>query len=202
MKNNLLDTDKFWSTIENSRLKSDGSLEEFTKLLYDELSTWSHIDLYQFQMVYEEYEIAVVLHANNLIWSALIIVNGGYCTNTYGFAGWLIANGKETYLKTLKNADFLAKTNAEKDMCNFEGIRFMAIQLAKSKLKGKIRETIKELEQVYHTPEYKKARSGLTAEIEYGNLKRNRDWTLNEMEPFLPALHQKHVKKKKFWNIF
>lgn len=198
MKKEVLNTDKFWGTIENARLRSDGNLEDFTQLLYDELSSWSYSDLYQFQMVYEEYELAVVLHANNLIWSALIMINGGYCTNTYGFAGWLITNGKETYLKTLKDADFLANTGAEKDMCNFEGIRFMAIQLAKSKLKGKIRETIKELERVYRTAEYKKARNGLTIEIEYGNLNRNRDWTLNEMEPFLPELYKKHVKKKKF----
>ena len=132
----------------------------------------------------------------------LIIINKGYCTDTYGFAGWLIANGKETYLNTLKNADFLAKTDAKKDKCNFEGMRFMAIRLAKTKMKGKIKQTIEDLNKEYEAEPYNNLFESVRSEIEYGNLKRNRDWTLKEMKPFLPKLYKKHIEMKKFWKIF
>ena len=194
--------EKFWSTIENARLKSEGNLDKFTELVSEELSDWSYSDLYHFQTIYEEYERAVILHANNLIWSALIIINKGYCTDTYGFAGWLIANGKRTYLSTLKNPDYLATTNAEKDKCNFEGLRFMAIRYAKAKMKGKIKQTISDLNNDYDSEPYKNLFASITSEIEYGNLKRNRDWTLKEMKPFLPELYKKHIERKKFWDLF
>lgn len=202
MEKTSMNSEKFWSTIDNAKLKSEGNLHEFTKIMSEELSIWSYSDLYHFQAIYETYETAVILHANNLIWSALILINGGYCSNTYGFAGWLIANGKDIYLQTLKNADYLAKTEAQKDKCNFEDIRFMAIRLAKLKMKGKIRKTIEELNQLYRTDEYKKAYDIMVSEIEYGNLNRNRDWTIKEMKPLLPELYKKHVSNNKFWNIF
>jgi hypothetical protein len=202
MENTSMTIEKFWSTIENAKLKSKDNLDEFTKIMSDELSNWSYSDLYHFQTIYEKYETAVTLYANNLIWSALIIINKGYCTNTYGFAGWLIANGKEAYLNTLKNADYLAKTDAKKDKCNFEGIRFMAIRLAKTKMNGKIKQTIEDLNKEYETEPYKNIFESINSEIEYGNLKRNRDWTLKEMKPFLPELYKKHIEMKKFWKIF
>ena len=194
--------EKFWSTIENAKLKSRGNLDAFTKIMSEELSIWSYSDLYHFQTIYEVYETAVILHANNLIWSALILINKGYCTNTYGFAGWLISNGKETYLNTLKNADYLAKTDAKKDKCNFEGIRFMAIRLAKIKMKGKIKQTIADLNKEYEIAPFKNIFESIKSEIKYGNLNRNRDWTLKEMQPFLPELYKKHIELKKFWKIF
>ncbi len=202
MENNFISIDKFWETIENVKDKSKGNLDLFTKEMNAELSSWSYSDLYHFQTHYETYESAVNYYANNLIWSALMIINKGYCTNTYGFAGWLIAQGKEVYLNTLKNADYLAKTDAKKDKCNYEGIRFMAIRLAKSKMKGKIKQTIEELNKIYQTKEYQIEYNLKISEIEYGNLNRNRDWTLKEMKPYLPELYKKHIEFKPFWNIF
>jgi len=202
MEMTSISTEKFWSTIENTKEKSKGDLEEFTKIINDELSTWNYSDLYHFQAIYETYETAVILYANNLIWSALILINGGYCSNTYGFAGWLIANGKDVYLNTLKNADYLAKTEAQKDKCNFEGIRFIGIRLAKSKMKGKIRKTIEELSQSSKTIAHKREYDKRISEIEYGNLKRNRDWSLKEMKPYLPELYKKHIPNKRFWDVF
>lgn len=197
MENTSMSIEKFWNTIKNAKLKSKGNLDEFTKVMYKELSIWSYSDLYHFQTIYEKYETAIILYANNLIWSALIMINKGYCTDIYGFAGWLISNGKETYLNTLKNADYLAETDAIKDKCNYQGIRFMAIQLAKTKMKGKIKQTIKDLNNEYEKEPYKSLFKSIDSEIIYGNLNRNRDWTLKEMRSFLPELYKKHIDVKK-----
>lgn len=202
MEQSIINSDKFWETIEKANKLSQGNLDMFTKLIEKELSSWSYSQLYHFQIIYEEYELATVKYANNLIWSALILINKGYCTNTYGFAGWLISQGKNTYLETLKNPDYLAKTDASKDKCNYEGIRFVAINLAKEKMKGKIKQKTEEMKPLWESDIFKSDQIKINSEIEYGNLNRNRDWKLKEMEPLLPDLYNKHVAKKRFWGLF
>ena len=64
-----------------------------------------------------------------------------------------------------------------------------------------VTEAYKDFEE-YVTEPYKNLFESINSEIEYGNLKRNRDWTLKEMKPILPELYKKHIEMKKFWKIF
>lgn len=201
MEFQTIDSGKFWQTIEKAKTQSSGNLDMFTNVVREELSNWTYSELYHFQIIYEKYELATVQFPNNLIWSALMLINKGYCTDTYGFAGWLIAQGKDTFLAALKNPDSLAATDAKKDKCNYEGIRFLALEMAKLKMKGKIKQTVEDMKPLWQTEKFLCDEKKMEAEIEYGNLNRNRDWTLKEMQPLLPELYKKHVGKR-FFGLF
>ena len=98
----------FWQLIEKARNTAGTNDNAFASALQTELEALSEEDLLLFQFIYEWYEITIIKQPSHLMWSALMLINGGYCTDTYGFAGYLIVHGREAYEKTLADADFLA----------------------------------------------------------------------------------------------
>lgn len=184
----------FWNEIENARLNSK-SINDFEKYFNEKFLYWNFEQCYLFQEWYELYETAVIQYANNLIWSALYLINNGQGGNTYGFAGWLICQGKEAYFQVLKNADYLAKLSVKKNKCNYEGIRFLAIVNAKKKVKGKVKTSIETMHNNLILNEiFNKEISNAKNEIQYGNLNRNRNWTIEDMKTVLPELHNLIIK--------
>jgi len=91
----------FWQLIEKARSIAGANDNAFASALQTELISLSEEDLLLFQFIYEWYEIMIIKQPSHLIWSALVLINGGYCTDTYGFAGYLITHGREAYEKTL-----------------------------------------------------------------------------------------------------
>ena len=113
----------FWQLIEKARSIAGANDNAFASALQTELISLSEEDLLLFQFIYEWYEIMIIKQPSHLMWSALVLINGGYCTDTYGFAGYLITHGREAYEKTLADADFLATLNPKKDKCNYKEVR-------------------------------------------------------------------------------
>lgn len=104
----------FWQLIEKARNTAGTNDNAFASALQTELEALSEEDLLLFQFIYEWYEITIIKQPSHLMWSALVLINGGYCTDTYGFAGYLITHGREAYEKTLANPDFLATLEPKK----------------------------------------------------------------------------------------
>ena len=183
----------FWQIIEKARSIAGANDNAFALALQTELEALSEEDLLLFQFIYEWYEIMIIKQPSHLMWSALVLINGGYCTDTYGFAGYLIAHGREAYEKTLADADFLATLNPKKDKCNYKEVRRLAQHIYMERTKTKIRA----FEKIYLEVWSKELQDEITQSLTINPEKRNRDWTLDEIKEHFPQLAQVLSKQGK-----
>ena len=183
----------FWQLIEKARSTIGANDNTFASALQTELEALSEEDLLLFQFIYEWYEITIIKQPSHLMWSALVLTNGGYCTDTYGFAGYLITHGREVYEKTLANPDFLATLNPKKDKCNYKEVRILAQKIYMERTKTKIRA----FEKIYISVWSKERQDEITQSLTINPEKRNRDWTLDELKELLPQLAQVLSKQGK-----
>lgn len=184
----LLTSDTFWQQIEKAKHETR-NIQGFENYFSKEFQSWTFEECYTFQEYYEMYETAVIQHANNIIWSALYLINEGCVSDTYGFAGWLICQGKTAYFNVMLDAEYLAKLPIQKDKCNYQAIRFLAINEAKKKVKGNVKIQLETIRNSMATNnQYKVEMSNAKQEIKYGNLNRNRNWSIDEIKQQLPLL--------------
>ena len=108
----------FWNIIDQARPESR-NIGEFNQNLNRLLESLPDEDLLYFDYFFKMYECTIIASPNRLIWSALSLVYGGkHKYNTYGFAAWLILQGKSHYLAVLHDADRLADTEATQNYCS------------------------------------------------------------------------------------
>ena len=183
----------FWQLIEKARNTAGTNDNAFASALQTELEALSEEDLLLFQFIYEWYEITIIKQPSHLMWSALVLINGGYCTDTYGFAGYLITHGREAYAKTLANPDFLATLGAKKDKCNYKEVRRLAQKVYMERTKTKIRA----FEKIYLATWSEDVQDEITQSLSINPEKRNRDWTLDQLKEQFPQLAQVLSKQGK-----
>ena len=73
----------FWQLIEKARKTAGTNDNAFASALQTELEALSEEDLLLFQFIYEWYEIMIIKQPSHLMWSALMLINGGYCTDLW-----------------------------------------------------------------------------------------------------------------------
>ena len=183
----------FWQLIENARNTAGTNDNAFASALQTELESLSEEDLLLFQFIYEWYEITIIGQPSHLMWSALVLINGGYCTDTYGFAGYLIAHGREAYEKTLANPDFLVTLHPKKDKCNYKEVRRLAQKIYMERTKTKIRA----FKKIYISVWSKELQDEITQSLTINPERRNRDWTQDELKELFPQLAQVLCKQSK-----
>lgn len=183
----------FWQLIEKARNTAGTNDKAFASALQTELESLSEEDLLLFQFIYEWYEITIIGQPSHLMWSALVLINGGYCTDTYGFAGYLIAHGREAYEKTLADADFLATLHPKKDKCNYKEVRRLPQHIYMERTKTKIRA----FKKIYLEVWSKELQDEITQSLTINPERRNRDWTLDELKGQFPQLAQVLCKQSK-----
>ena len=185
----------FWKIIDKARDNANGDEEKLTFHFMEELSKLTSNDLLHFQFIYEVYELAVIKEPSHLIWSALIVINRGYCTDTNLFAGWLICNGKNAVLNAFANADSLSDLNAVKDKCKFDGLQYLAAKIYKKTTFTKIKQYNKLLSEFWCKPSSVKEIKEIEIEIINKGAKRDRNWSLDDLKNILPRLYAKHIEK-------
>jgi Protein of unknown function (DUF4240) len=190
-----MDKQAFWEIIATSQRESTGSMKSLTARLTENLAELSVDDLLHFQFLYEVHEIIVIKSTSHLIWNALFLINGGYCTNTYGFAGWLIAQGEPAYFAAFRDADSLSELGTKIDACNYEGLRFLAAKTYKEKANVKVRAYNKLLSDFWCTDVAQAEAASIEKSVVYGGVARNADWTISELQLVLPRLWEKHRVK-------
>ena len=183
----------FWQLIEKARNTVGTNDNAFASALQTELESLSEEDLLLFQFIYEWYEITIIGQPSHLMWSALVLINGGYCTDTYGFAGYLIAHGREAYEGTLTDADFLATLHPKKDKCNYKEVRRLAQHIYMERTKTKIRA----FKKIYLEVWSKELQDEITQSLTINPERRNRDWTLDELKRQFPQLAEVLSKRGK-----
>lgn len=182
-----MNVDLFWEIIE--RVKGEvRHISDFRSYLSNKLQQLSDEDLLIFQLIYEYYEIKTSLNPSHMMWSALVFVNGGYCTDTWGFAGWLITNGKDAYYGVFKDADHLADYHPRKDQCNYDRIRCLAQEIYMERTKTKIRKFQKLYAELWKSELGEKIQQEIDENLVISEAKRKRDWTMQELEECFPKL--------------
>ncbi|OAM31147.1 MULTISPECIES: DUF4240 domain-containing protein [Eikenella] len=191
----------FWHIIEQARPASH-SIAEFNHNLGRALAALPDEDLLYFHDFFEHYETAVIASPNQLIWSALSLVHGGkHAYHTYGFAAWLILQGKSTYLAVLHDADRLADTAAAPDYCSgclkgheheFPEQRYLAGKIYRERTRTGIRafkKTAAEFAKKAHAQWQNTARQELDIPV----CPRDRNWTMEDLAAVLPNTYRKYI---------
>lgn len=96
----------FWNLIESSKSKTD-DLDKQIKILIKTLSKHSEADIIEFENIFQE--LYVNSYHSDLGAAAYMVIGGCSDDGFDYFRGWLIAQGKEVYSKTLKKPEYLAK---------------------------------------------------------------------------------------------
>ena len=191
----------FWNIIDQARPESR-NIGEFNQNLNRLLESLPDEDLLYFDYFFKMYECTIIASPNRLIWSALSLVySGKHKYNTYGFAAWLILQGKSHYLAVLHDADRLADTEATQNYCSgnlkgheheFPEQRYLAGRIYSKRNRIGIRafeKTTKEFAPKANT-EWQKIEQ---QELNSPTFQSNRNWTLEDLAVILPNTYQKYI---------
>ena len=159
-------TNDFWNIIDQA-CPDSCDIGKFNQNLMRLLESLPDEDLLYFHYFFEMYECTVIAGPNKLIWPALSLVYGGrHAYNTYGFADWLILQGKSKYLAVLHDADRLSDT----------GIRAFKKIADEFAQKANIEwQDVRQRELNIPTRQY------------------DRDWTLEDLAAVLPNTYRKYI---------
>ena len=129
-----INTDKFWSLVDNAVRASNGDEYLKEKYLTEELEKLSLDEIKDFEIAFRK----CIIDADEFkIMAAQKIIEGYVTDDSYlYFRCWLIGLGKNAYTETLKNPDHLATIVNKKEICEWERIMYVATE-AYSKKTGK-----------------------------------------------------------------
>ena len=104
-----MNKEQFWAIIDKAR-ESAGSWEDMFGPLVDELSQLESSDILHWGQIFGLYQ----KHSyKNKLWAAAYVINGGCSDDGFDyFRGWLTAQGKAVFLKSLSDPDSLADVDA------------------------------------------------------------------------------------------
>jgi hypothetical protein len=106
-----MNKDVFWQIIEQAKNDCKQDIEKVPDLIKEHLISLPPKDIVKFYNIYEKY----MENAHTIgLWDAAIMMNKGCCSDDgfHYFKPWLIAQGKETYMNSLKHPDSLAGISA------------------------------------------------------------------------------------------
>ena len=194
-------TNDFWNIIDQARPDSC-DIGKFNQNLMRLLESLPDEDLLYFDYFFGMYEGTVIASPNRLIWSALSLVYSGKHTyHTYGFADWLILQGRSKYLAVLHDADQLSDTEAAPNYCSgslkgheheYPEQRYLASRIyCKRNCIGirAVRKIANEFAQKADI-EWQDVKQ---RELNIPTYQRNRDWTLEDLAAVLPKTYRKYI---------
>ena len=134
----------FWQIIDRAREKADGFIFDINpavgwlgmgKVLINELSMFGAADLFKWQRMLYFYR---ELLDKSKLWAAVHVINGKCSDSGFDFfRNWLIAQGKDVVLKTLRDPESLASLEICERGCNqFETLSYVAEEAYKARFGG------------------------------------------------------------------
>lgn len=115
--------DQFWKLINRTYQKSEGDYETQQEILHQELRKLSPIEIVQFDNKFRKLRGEAYTWE---LWGAVYIIQGGCSDDSFmDFRGWLIAQGKEFYYKTLSSPETLAEVDPERTDVEWEGMGYV-----------------------------------------------------------------------------
>jgi hypothetical protein len=123
----LLPEDSFWSVIQLTFEKANGDFDEQQEVLTGLLKKMKPEEIMMFDNRFRQ------LHAQAYdwdLWGAIYIINGGCSDDSFiDFRGWLIAQGKEFYYKSISDPESLVYEPEERIDVEWEGINYIPRQV-------------------------------------------------------------------------
>ncbi len=182
----------FWQIIENARNEAD-TCEDLYDALVKAVSELELIDILMWEEIFYEYQ---VLSYKSKLWAAAYIINDGCSDDGFDyFRPALMIQGKEVFLKALKNPDSLAKLDIERDeLVEFEEMLSVGYEafIKKQNIEADDSQDIyiKELDKHPISEEIKKE---MISEIKYAE-DIDIEWGDDtDLESILPALCEKFL---------
>jgi len=127
----MLDEDKFWKVVENSR-KSTSNQDAQEQYLVSEIEKLTPKEMIGFRLrtdyfLYHTY--------TSEMWCAAYIMNGGCSDDSFEyFRCWLISRGRDTYYNAKSNPDYLVNEVVEEtEFYDFESFWYVAVNAFKRK---------------------------------------------------------------------
>ncbi|MDR0778910.1 MAG: DUF4240 domain-containing protein [Methanomassiliicoccaceae archaeon] len=115
--------EQFWTIIDNAKESARG-WEGMCDPLQEALMQLDAKDILRWGQVFNFYH---ELSYKNKLWAAAYIINGGCSDDGFDyFRAWLIAQGKEVFLKALLSPESLAELNVSEGDVEFEDIMSIA----------------------------------------------------------------------------
>ncbi len=113
----------FWKLINLTYNKSKGDFETQQQVLNQELSKLRPIEIIHFDNKFRK--LRGDAYTWNL-WAAIFIINGGCSDDSFmDFRGWVIAQGKEFYYRTVSDPGSLIDVDAERIEVDWEGMGYI-----------------------------------------------------------------------------
>ncbi len=175
-----INTDKFWSLVDNAVEASKGGDFLKEKHLTEELEKLSLGEIKEFEFALRK----CIIDADEFkILAAKKIIEGFVTDDGYlYFRCWIIGLGKSAYTETLKNPDYLANIVSKEEICEWESIMYVATE-AYSNLTG--------MEEDETFPRSVAFYMGLDYDFGAPPTK-GKDWTEDELPTMLPELWAKY----------
>ena len=174
-----IQTDRFWTLIDNavSVAKGDNSIKE--KYLISELSKLSLEEIIDFEIAFRK----VVIDADDFkIMAAQKIIEGYVSDDSYlYFRCWLIGKGSLVYTEALKSPEYLAGIAINDEVCNFESLMYVATKAYSIKTRKKEDETF---------PRNIAIAKGLDYDF-FKAPTKGKDWTEDDLPKLYPKLWDK-----------
>ena len=116
--------DQFWKIINLTFQKSKGDFETQQQILHQQLSKLRPVAIMQFDNKFRKLSGEAYTWE---LWGAIYIINGGCGDDSFAdFRGWLIAQGKDFYYRTIHNPETLAEIDRERIDVDWEGMGYVA----------------------------------------------------------------------------
>jgi hypothetical protein len=127
----LMDDDKFWEIIAQTKLRSNDDYEVQQEELRKELLKLEPIEILKFDNRFRTYRGEAYKWE---LWAAAYVMNGGCSDDCFSdFRGWLIGQGKATYFKAIENPETLVELNHDMDNDDWEGLSYVPMTIYEEK---------------------------------------------------------------------
>lgn len=120
-----MSADMFWRLVKRSKEHYGNNTKEAAKWLTVQLAKELPEDIIKFEYILSAY--LQIADKYGLVTAISMVRNGCSDDSFYYFRGWLIAQGKETYLRVLRNPDSLADLLCENDACSCEDFCYIGV---------------------------------------------------------------------------
>ena len=187
-----MNKEMFWQLIDESKEACKDNIKGMAKYLEDRLSSFSLDEAKSFCGIYDTYHKAA--NKEGMI-SIAHLMNHEMLTDDgfTDFRNWLIAQGKEIYIETMKNPEILAEKAGEpiEGWYEFELLGYVGMRVVEQKT-GDYKQSVVQL------PE--EELKSILDEIEYGEY-ADKDLSIEELKEAFPKFTERFIAENEEYDL-
>ena len=187
-----MNKEMFWQLIDESREACKENIKDMAKYLEGRLSSLSLDDAKSFCGIFDTYHRAAGLDGIASVGNLMnheMLTDDGFTD----FRNWLIAQGKEIYIETMKNPEILAEKAGEpiEGWYEFELLGYVGMRVVEQKT-GDYKQSVVQL------PE--EELKSILDEIEYGEY-ADKDLSIEELKEAFPKFTERFIAENEEYDL-